>query len=130
MLAAQMAVAHLKVMASAKRSLTSSDTREERQAHEGSYNRFARTFVLQIEALKRYRSGGEQKITVQHMQNSVAMEGHAFVGNVVSNSSREPPAVDAPTGAPLALTDARELMPIVDDRTRAPVPARLRTQRE
>jgi hypothetical protein len=29
--------------------------------------RIARTFAAQVEALKRYRTGGEQKVTVQHV---------------------------------------------------------------
>lgn len=33
-----------------------------------------------MEALKRYRSGGEQKVTVQHV--NVAEGGQAIVGNV------------------------------------------------
>jgi hypothetical protein len=38
------------------------------------------TFTAQVEALKRYRSGGEQKMTVQHVH--VAEGGQAIVGNV------------------------------------------------
>jgi hypothetical protein len=40
----------------------------------------ARTFAAQVEALKRYRSGGEQRMTVQHVH--VAEGGQAIVGNV------------------------------------------------
>jgi hypothetical protein len=36
--------------------------------------------AAQVEALKRYRSGGEQKMTVQHVH--VAEGGQAIVGNV------------------------------------------------
>jgi hypothetical protein len=39
-----------------------------------------RTYAAQMEALKRYRSGGEQKMTVQHVH--VAEGGQAIVGNV------------------------------------------------
>ena len=39
-----------------------------------------------MEALKRYRSGGEQKVTVQHV--SVSEGGQAIVGNV-SQAARE-----------------------------------------
>jgi hypothetical protein len=39
-----------------------------------------RTYVSQLETLKRLRSGGEQKVTVQHV--SVADGGQAIVGNV------------------------------------------------
>ena len=40
----------------------------------------ARTLAAQVEALKRYRSSGEQKMTVQHVH--VAEGGQAIVGNV------------------------------------------------
>jgi hypothetical protein len=45
-------------------------------------NKLARTFAAQVEALKRYRSGGQQKMTVQHAH--VAEGGQAIVGNVTS----------------------------------------------
>ena len=32
-----------------------------------AFNKLARTFASQMEALKRYRTGGEQKVTVQHV---------------------------------------------------------------
>jgi hypothetical protein len=38
-----------------------------------------------MEALKRYRSGGEQKMTVQHVH--VAEGGQAIVGNVSASAS-------------------------------------------
>jgi hypothetical protein len=47
---------------------------------ERAFNKLARTFAAQVEALKRYRSGGEQKMTVQHVH--VAEGGQAIVGNV------------------------------------------------
>jgi hypothetical protein len=68
-----------------------------------------------MEALKRYRTGGEQKVTVQHV--SVSEGGQAIVGNV-THSPREP-ASDKVTAAPPALADARKpAMRIVDE----PVP--------
>ena len=47
---------------------------------ERAFNKLTRTFAAQVEALKRYRSGGEQKMTVQHVH--VAEGGQAIVGNV------------------------------------------------
>jgi hypothetical protein len=51
-----------------------------------------------MEALKRYRTGGEQKVTVQHV--SVSEGGQAIVGNVTqtpretaSNAASAPPAL-------------------------------------
>jgi hypothetical protein len=45
-----------------------------------AFNQLARTFATQVEALKRYRTGGEQKVTVQHV--TVNEGGQAIVGNV------------------------------------------------
>jgi hypothetical protein len=47
---------------------------------QNALNKLARTFAAQVEALKRYRSGGEQKMTVQQVH--VAEDGQAIVGNV------------------------------------------------
>jgi hypothetical protein len=44
------------------------------------FNKLARTFAVQVEALKRYRTGGEQKVTVQHV--TVNEGGQAIVGTV------------------------------------------------
>ncbi len=43
-------------------------------------NKLARTFAAQLEALKKYRSTGEQSIRVQHV--TVNEGGQAIVGNV------------------------------------------------
>ena len=47
---------------------------------ERRFNKLARTFTAQVEALKRYRSKGEQKVTVEHVH--VHDGGQAIVGNV------------------------------------------------
>ncbi len=47
---------------------------------ERAFNKLARTFAVQVEALKRYRTGGEQKVTVQHV--TVNEGGRAIVGSV------------------------------------------------
>jgi hypothetical protein len=49
-------------------------------ANTSAFNKLTRTFAMQMEALKRYRSGAEQKVTLQHV--SVAEGGQAIVGNV------------------------------------------------
>jgi hypothetical protein len=46
--------------------------------------KLTRTYAAQMEALKRYRSGGEQKMTVQHVH--VAEGGQAIVGNVSASA--------------------------------------------
>jgi hypothetical protein len=42
-----------------------------------------------MEALKRYRTGGEQKVTVQHL--SVGEGGQAIVGNVTQTPAKTAP---------------------------------------
>ena len=49
--------------------------------------RLARTFATQLEALKRYRTGGTQKVTVEHV--TVNAGGQAIVGNVAHGGRGE-----------------------------------------
>ena len=63
----------------------------------------ARTFAMQMSALKHYRSGGQQRVTVQHV--SVRDRGQAIVGNI---DHQAPVLENTPNAAP-ALTDARQL---------------------
>ena len=79
MLAAQMAVVHSLTMDMAAR-LKNSFTLAQQDITERALNKFARTFAVQVEALKRYRTGGEQKVTVEHV--TVNEGGKAIVGNV------------------------------------------------
>jgi len=79
MLAAQMAAVHMASMTFARR-LAHVDNIPQQDSAQTAFNKLARTFAAQVEALKRYRSGGEQKMTVQHVH--VAEGGQAIVGNV------------------------------------------------
>src|SRR3954465_1225843 len=74
MLAAQMAT-----MTFAQR-FNHVDNIAQQDSAERTFNKLARTFAAQMEALKRYRTGGEQKVTVQHV--TVNEGGQAIVGNV------------------------------------------------
>ena len=47
---------------------------------ERTFNKLARTFTTQVAALKNYRTGGQQKMTVEHVH--VHEGGQAIVGNV------------------------------------------------
>jgi hypothetical protein len=86
MLAAQMAEIHLATLKYA-RQLARVETIQEQNSAERTLNKLARTFTTQMEALKRYRTGGEQKVTVQHV--SVSDGGQAIVGNV-TQAARSP----------------------------------------
>jgi hypothetical protein len=79
MLGAQMAAVHMASMTFARR-LAHVDNIPQQDSAQTAFNKLARTFAAQVEALKRYRSGGEQKMTVQHVH--VADGGQAIVGNV------------------------------------------------
>jgi hypothetical protein len=79
MLAAQMAAVHMASMTFARR-LAHVENIPQQDSAERAFNKLARTFAAQVEALKRYRGGGEQKMTVQHVH--VAEGGQAIVGNV------------------------------------------------
>ena len=118
MLAAQMAVTHIATMMFASR-LARANNVEQFESAERAYNKLARTFVAQMEALKRYRTGGEQKVTVQHV--SVNDGGQAIVGDVVQaprSSNRQLPA-----NATEALTDARQApMRLLEDKKGGAIP--------
>ena len=79
MLAAQMAAVHNATMTFARR-LAHVDNIPQQDSAERAFNKLARTFVSQVEALKRYRSGGEQTARVEHV--TVNEGGQAIVGNV------------------------------------------------
>ena len=79
MLAAQMAAVHNAMMTFARR-LAHVENIPQQDSAERAFNKLARTFAAQVEALKRYRSSGEQRMVVQHV--NVAEGGQAIVGNV------------------------------------------------
>lgn len=79
MLAVQMATTHVATIRSA-RWLANTENIPQVQAHYTGFNKLARTFAAQVEALRKHRTGGEQRVTVQHV--NVADGGQAIVGNV------------------------------------------------
>ena len=79
MLATQMGAIHAATMMLARR-LNHVETIPQQDAAERALNKLARTFATQMEALKRYRTGGQQKVTVEHV--TVNSGGQAIVGAV------------------------------------------------
>lgn len=79
MLAVQMGAIHQATMMMARR-LNHVETIPQQDAAERALNKLSRTYAMQIEALKRYRTGGQQKVTVEHV--TVNKGGQAIVGNV------------------------------------------------
>jgi hypothetical protein len=79
LLVAQMAAVHNATMVAARR-LAHVETPAQQDSASTMFNKLARTFAAQVEALKRYRLKGEQTIKVQHV--TVNDGGQAIVGNV------------------------------------------------
>ena len=79
-----------------------------------------------MEALKRYRTGGEQKVTVQHV--SVSKGGQAIVGEVTHSTPQA--AAKKPEDKTPALANAPQLtMPVIDGRVPEPGGTRRRDKR-
>ena len=83
MLALQMATVHSATIA-ASLYLAKAEMLPQYDSATRAVTKLARTYTTQMETLKRYRSGGEQNVTVKHVH--VHEGGQAIVGNV---SSRE-----------------------------------------
>src|SRR5262249_34672722 len=66
----------------------------------GFINKLARTFTAQVDALQRYRTGSEQKVTLQ--QNVSVTGGQTIVGNVTQSSGDQ---VSQKPGTPETLRD-------------------------
>jgi len=110
MLAAQMAAVHVVSMSFA-RYFAHIETLPQQDSAERAFNKLTRTFAMQMEALKRYRSGAEQKVTLQHV--SVAGGGQAIIGNVThaprknreDQTAQEQAAEERPATLPQAIPD-------------------------
>jgi hypothetical protein len=85
MLASQMAVFQLLTMKLLRQLHLATGTPQQ-ESSERTVTKLARTFTDQMLAMKRYRTGGEQKVTVQHV--SVNEGGKAIVGNVTQALER------------------------------------------
>jgi hypothetical protein len=120
MLAAQMATVHMAMLRFIQH-LPKIENLPQQDGAERAINKFARTFTAQMEALKRYRTGGEQKVTVQHV--SVSEGGQAIVGNVTQNP-REAAAESAPRAAPALTHSSVPAMEMVEMSSRKPSPVK------
>ena len=74
MLSTQMVAIHSATMAATRR-LKTADLIEQHDAALTAVNKLARTFALQMEALKKHRSTGEQTVRVVHQQVTVNNQG-------------------------------------------------------
>lgn len=121
MLAAQMAAIHMTTMTFVRR-LAHVENIPQQDSAGNALNKLTRTYATQMETLKRYRTGGEQKVTVQHV--SVSEGGQAIVGNVTQTPHENAPGQTTATLP--ALTDAKTApMPLLDEsKDAALIPAR------
>src|SRR3954463_14006541 len=119
LLAAQMAAVHVAAMNFARR-LGGVETIQQQDSAERAFNKLTRTFTTQLEALKRYRSGGEQKVTVQHID---LRGGQAIVGDV-SQATRPKETAASTQGTPALTHSTEKPMPIVKETVRSAVPAK------
>lgn len=78
LLAVQMAAIHQATLVAARR-LNHTESIDQQDSCSGMLNKLARTFAAQVEALKRYRSSGEQSVKVTHQHVSVTAS-QAVVG--------------------------------------------------
>jgi hypothetical protein len=125
MLAAQMGAIHAAMMTSAGQ-LARSVTIDQQDSAERALNKLARTFAMQMEALKRYRTGGEQKVTVQHV--SVQEGGQAIVGNVTQAAAKT--AADTAPVSPPVISDAKTApMQVIGEPTRIAAPVDRKSRR-
>ena len=126
MLAAQMTAVHITAMKFLQQ-FPRIQSLPQQDAAERAFNKLMRTFTMQMDALKRYRTGGEQKVTVQHV--TVGEGGQAIVGTV--NQATPSTAPSKPEDKPKALADSRQAaMPIIERPTRAPVAVRRKQKNE
>ncbi|MDR3631389.1 MAG: hypothetical protein P4L42_13755 [Desulfocapsaceae bacterium] len=79
LLVTQMAAVHCATMKMASR-LVRAENMFQRDHAELSLNRFTRTFAAQLEALKKYRSTGQQTVKVEHVH--VNEGGQAIIGTI------------------------------------------------
>ena len=127
LLRAQMAAVHRMATPQFLQHFPRIDNVPQQDAAERAFNKLTRTFTMQMDALKRYRTGGEQKVTVQHV--TVGEGGQAIVGNVNQATPSTAPA--KPEDKPKALTDWwGAAMPIIERPAREPVAVRRKRKNE
>lgn len=121
-MAAQMAATHVAVMRYANR-LARAESLQEQDSAERGFNKLARTFVTQVEALQRYRVVCEQKITASEV--SVGNDGQPIVGAITQQAHETNLRKAAPAKPELAAA-RRPPMEIIGKPQRAPLPLRRR----
>ncbi len=83
MLAAQMTAIHMATV-NAARYLGNAEMLPQHDSATNALTKLSRTYAMQMEALKKYRRGGEQTVNVKHVH--VNEGGQAIVGNVTAGA--------------------------------------------
>lgn len=123
MIASQMAAIQMAIMTQVCR-YQHTQTTQQQDSAERALNKLCRTFTIQMEALKRYRTGGGQNVTVQNV--SIRDGGQAIVGNV-NHSPRETGSQSVEVSH-LALPDPKSPLPVTDVEF-SPIPAKRRSKK-
>ena len=105
LLVSQMAAIHVAIMNAAAR-LDKAESLAEHDSFQQALNKLARSYANQMEVLTRRRLGGEQKVTVQHV--NVSNGGQAIVGHVTQGQTESRSSRTAADAAP-KLTEAKRL---------------------
>ena len=87
MLATQMTTVHNMAMEMSRRAMHSEQTLEGVELNINFAKKLMRTFSTQVETLNKYRTKGQQKITVQHV--NVNEGGQAIVGDINQGGGNE-----------------------------------------
>lgn len=85
LLAVQMAVTHTSLLAASVK-MNGAESLEAQEVFERSFTRLARTFTAQTEALRKHRTGGQSRVTVEHV--TINDGGQAIVGSVDGQTRR------------------------------------------
>jgi hypothetical protein len=127
MLAVQMTATHAAALQMLHRAVREQPSFEIYDSLVNRATKLLRTYTMQVEALKRYRSAGEQRVVVQHVNvtaeqaavqvngtpSALRGEGAASKLEEQSHGPREPQAVAFEPGTPLQCPDsARNTMPV------------------
>src|SRR4051812_4454869 len=138
MLATQMVATHLAAMGCLRRAQAPGQTFEGRDMNLRHATKLSRTYTMQVDSLKRYRSKGEQRVVVQHQHVNVTAERAAVQVNggapdlggrgAASKPEEQPHAPEAPRsvafepGTPMPCPDlAGDAVPVTDGAGESPL---------
>jgi hypothetical protein len=139
MLATQMVATHLAAMGCLRRAQAPGQTFEGRDMNLHHATKLSRTYTMQVESLKRYRSKGEQRVVVQHQHVNVTAEraavqvnggvdpaprgrGAASKPEERSHAPQAPRSVAFEPGAPMPCPDPpRDAMPAAVSERESPL---------